>query len=516
MRNSDTSPSRYSGLLSHENKYTERIPDMITEQYRKAILRRLIPQPRKIEFADGFCILKEGLAVKVITAEKLSAEDEAKVRKDLAKFPRFEPVLSMETCPCVQNFGDEEYGLSVQENGITIKSKAFCGVDYALKTLRQLSEPVRGTMTITYEMLPCCVIEDKPALDFRAVHLCIFPETEMTDIIKNLRLAAYHKFNYAIIESWGVFPHQSHPEFAWKTEQKTMEEFQALKDAAKECNIKLIPQFNIFGHATMARVCTAKHAILDENPELASLFEPAGWSFCLSNPETRQVITDLVTELYEFYDHPAYFHLGCDEAYDFQTCTACASADGARLIADHITYFRDFFAEKGARVFIWHDMLFKQGDPRWKNCIVCGDERTENLADLLPKDIIIADWQYNDPPGYAKDYEWATSLYLQEKGFSVAVCPWMSPLGLLPLCVMAAKRKMFGMIETTWHTVNGGAHDVMFLNSAVCAWLGAEPEFMPLPVSQARHIRQISQDMKLTRYEEFGHSAKQILGTHPW
>ncbi len=41
---------------------------MITAQYRKAILRRLIPQPRKIEIADGLCILKEGLAVKVITA----------------------------------------------------------------------------------------------------------------------------------------------------------------------------------------------------------------------------------------------------------------------------------------------------------------------------------------------------------------------------------------------------------------------------------------------------------------
>ncbi len=487
---------------------------MITAQYRKAILRRLIPQPRKIEIADGLCILKEGLAVKVITAEKLSAEDETKVRNGLAKFPGFEPVLSMETCPCVQNFGDEEYGLSVQENGITIKSKAFCGVDYALKTLRQLSEPVRGVMTAACEMLPCCEIADKPALDFRAVHLCIFPETPMTELVKNLRLAAYHKFNYAVIEAWGVFPYRCHPEFAWKTEQKTMEEFQALKDAAKECNIRLIPQLNIFGHASMARMCTAKHAILDENPELAPLFEPGGWSFCLTSKVARQVITDLVTELYEFYDHPAYFHLGCDEAFDFQTCSACASVDGGKLIADHITYFRDFFAEKGVRVFIWHDMMFKQGDPRWNGCVACGDERTEKLGELLPKDIIIADWEYDDPPAdAADDYEWPTTLSLLEKGFPVAVCPRMNRRGIRDLAKMAAKRKMFGMIETTWHRIHTQVHDVIFLNAPVYAWLGDDPEVWPQTVATARHLRQIAQDMELTRYEEFGHVAKQIQRT---
>ncbi len=488
---------------------------MITEQYRKAVYQRLIPQPRKIEFTEGFCILKEGLTVKIRTLQALSPEEETEIRKALAKFPGFEPVLNLETCPCVQNFRDEEYHISVQKTEIKIKAKAFRGADHALKTLRQLSEPVRGAERVTYEMLPCCEMEDFPALAFRAVHLCIFPETPMTELIKNLRLAAYHKFNYAVIESWGVFPFQSHPEFAWKTEKKTLAEFQAVKDAAKECGIKLIPQFNIFGHASQARGCSAKHTILDENPELASLFEPAGWSFCLSSAAARRVITDLVTELYEFYDRPEYFHLGCDEAYDYQTCSECASTDCAALIADHISYFRNLFAEKGTRVFIWHDMLFRSGDPRWKGCVACGDERTEHLADLLPKDIIIADWQYSDPPDGKEGGEWATSLFLLEKGFSVAVCPWKNTLGMVHLCTMAAKRNMFGVIQTTWHTINTGSHTAMFLCGPVLAWLGYEPELLPLSVTNARHLRQIAQDMKLNSYENFGHVAKQVQLIYP-
>ena len=334
----------------------------------------------------------------------------------------------------------------------------------------------------------------------------------MTTVIKNLRLAAYHKFNYAVIESWGVFPFRSHPEFAWKKEKKPIEEFIALRDAADECGIKIIPQFNIFGHASMSRDVSCKHAILDENPELAPLFEPAGWSFCLSSPATRRVVTDLVLELYDFYRRPAFFHLGCDEAYDFQTCADCAAQDSIALAGGYILYFHDLFAALGTRTIIWHDMLFDRKDPRWKDCVVVGDERTATLVDILPKDLILADWQYSPAPKGNPDHEWPTSLYLQEKGFDVAVCPWMDTQGMLDLCKMAVRRNLFGMIETTWHTAFNAPYYAMLTEAAICAWLGSRPENYPDRGIMAHHSRQVSQDMGgLTEYADFGNSDRQVF-----
>ena len=57
-------------------------------------------------------------------------------------------------------------------------------------------------------------------------------------------------------------------------------------------------------------------SVLNKHPEYAPLFEPDGWSWCLSNPAARRYIEDIVTELCDIFDEPEFFHIGCDEAYD--------------------------------------------------------------------------------------------------------------------------------------------------------------------------------------------------------
>ena len=71
----------------------------------------------------------------------------------------------------------------------------MAGLLNAFKTLRQLAEVQRGTEKVTGYFLVQCEINDAPAMEFRGIHLCIFPETPLWDIEKQIRLAAYHKFN---------------------------------------------------------------------------------------------------------------------------------------------------------------------------------------------------------------------------------------------------------------------------------------------------------------------------------
>ena len=73
--------------------------------------------------------------------------------------------------------------------------------------------------------------------------------------------------------------------------------------------------FNHLGHASASRSSYGRHVVLDQNPRLATLFEPDGWTWCLSNPETLELLRAIRSELIELFGEGGFFHIGCDEAY---------------------------------------------------------------------------------------------------------------------------------------------------------------------------------------------------------
>lgn len=481
--------------------------------WKNSCQSRLIPTPRKIVWNDGngACRVVDGLPVTV----RIGTPPEDAAQMASAAFRKFWDVTPQVTVePATEPLPEhaEGYRATVEPDRVTLEARTPAGLRYALSTLRQLAEPARdGTAA---HLLPTGQIADAPALDFRAIHLCVFPETPMASLEKQIRLAAYHKFNAVILESWGVFPFVSHPEFGWADRKKPAAEWRRLLTAARDCGMTAIPQFNIFGHASMSRVGTGKHAILDNHPELETLFEPGGWCWCLSNPETRRVLTDLVLELYEFFGHPPYFHLGCDEADGFPGCRSCAAADPAELIAAHLRYFHDLLTVRNCRSILWHDMLAERGDPRWRGCVANGKPELRGLLEKLPRDLIVADWEYSPAPISEPFPEWPTARYLQQCGFPVAVCPWLDRTGIAQLGAMAAKRGLFGYIETTWHRTSGYDFESMHAYAPQAAWTGGAPlPDAPVAVTVAAHLRDVSRDMDAefpVRYDAAGHTARQI------
>ena len=84
-----------------------------------------------------------------------------------------------------------------------------------------------------------------------------------------------------------------------------------------------VPMINHFGHAPQSRSCMGRHTILNAEPRLSLLFEPDGWTWCLSNPDTYRLLADMRAELCGLFGDGKYFHLGFDEAYSFATCPKC-------------------------------------------------------------------------------------------------------------------------------------------------------------------------------------------------
>ena len=110
---------------------------------------------------------------------------------------------------------NDAYTLEISAEDCRLCASSISGLGNALKSMRQLAESERGVPRSAAFQLPPLRIEDEPAIGFRGIHFCWFPETPVWEIEKNIRLAAYYKFNYAVIESWGMIRLDSHPEFCW-------------------------------------------------------------------------------------------------------------------------------------------------------------------------------------------------------------------------------------------------------------------------------------------------------------
>ncbi|MBQ9337194.1 MAG: family 20 glycosylhydrolase [Lentisphaeria bacterium] len=488
----------------------------------KILTDRLIPVPKKIKFEDGAVYPICNRSHVTLTVPPSGDIDYLETAKSLfLAYWQVYPSFAVETVAGT-DLPDEGYRIEVSETELAITAGDYAGLLNAMKTLRQLAEVERGTEKLAGYFLVRCEIEDAPAMPFRGIHLCIFPETPLWDIEKQIRLAAYHKFNYAVIETWGVFPFESHPEFCWADRKIDKKELKRLIRLGWELGITLIPQFNLLGHAAASRSITGKHAVLDFNPALQPLFEPEGWTWCISNPETRRILTDLVLELYEFYCRPPFFHIGCDEADNIGTCRECRKQVLKDLVRDHILYFHELFRKHGTRIIMWHDMLLQKGDPRWKGYTVCGlpEHKLDQLYRELPRDIIIADWQYRADKVNPDDPEpeWPTVQFFKKEKFPVVVCPWINDGGTASLGRLAAKEKLFGMLETTWHISHDAKYRSIYWTAAASAW---NPNTVSRPglshrLSVAFHLRQIGWDMGVSEYEKTGFSQNQVdPGHHP-
>lgn len=480
------------------------------------LMARLNPRPCSLELT-GDAVFRLESAAKFVIRTATQVEG---LEKIFRIFWDCAPAITYEVAPCSRKSG--AYHIEITETEVAISAPDRDGVLNALKTLRQLAEAERGVLTFNAYELPVCIIDDEPAMQFRALHLCWFPENQQYQIERAIKLAAYCKYNYVVLETWGVFPFETAPFLCWQDKALDKKELKRIIIEAKELGLTVIPQFNILGHASGSRENGGKHVALNRFPEYASLFEPDGWSFCLSNPETRKILSLCVLEMYEFFGAPGFFHIGSDEARLLATCRTCRRTPRKALVKDHFMHFHDLMAEQGARIMMWHDMLLDKEDPRWNGYIVCGSEK-DGLTDLykeLPKDIVICDWQYGYPKGEDDTPPtWATSKFFKENGYDVLVSPCHNLEGFCSLAELAVNEPLMGVLETTWSELDTGLFTTVYKGSGII-WHGGKSEHLS-PEIMARwapddscmmhhNLRQIENDMGIRDYYASGRIMLQL------
>ena len=360
--------------------------------------------------------------------------------------------------------GGDSYAIQAGASGAAVTAADGFSLMNGVETLVQMICPDDLTEGRESFYISAAEVHDAPAIPFRAVHFCVFPDSGLYNLEKAICLAGFLKMTHVILEFWGTFPYECEPALAWKDRAFRKTELKALVDLARGWGMEVIPMSNHFGHATQSRVAYGRHVLLNRNPRLSRLFEPDGWTWCLSDPDTYRLLAEMRAELIDFSGEGGYFHLGFDEAYSFATCDRCRKRVPHELLAEFLNRLTEDVCRAGRRPIVWHDQFLRRSDFGEGPVVANGDnQNTAAALDLLDRRIIMADWQYGSRNGFN-----VTTSVLMEHGFDVVLCPWDDRENIRSLSADAKRLGAHGVLLTTWDHLPAWLREASF--AAGCVW----------------------------------------------
>lgn len=257
-----------------------------------------------------------------------------------------------------------------------------------------------------------------------ALHLLGFTaDSSLVLLEKQLPELTAAGINTLILEVDYGFEYQSHPELRSADQYITRHGAQRLVQACRRNGIRLIPQFQSFGHQSWAGTT---YALLTQYPEFD--LTPGAYPgnkdiYCREwdpfNPRVNEIIFALYDELLQAFEADM-LHVGMDEVFligdslspsTFGKNPASVYAKVVRDLHGHIS------GKRGKKMLMWGDRLIdgtKYNLGSWE----AATNGTAAAIDSIPRDIIICDWHYE----LRNDYP-SVPLFL-EKGFQVLPTSW--------------------------------------------------------------------------------------------
>jgi hypothetical protein len=299
-------------------------------------------------------------------------------------------------------------------------------------------------------------IADWPNYPWRGVHLMANGAADMPGLKRLVReFLAPLKCNLLIVQIDYHYLFESHPELSDK-DPISKEQIRELVALCREEGIRVAPLFNCLGHQSWRK---RTHPLLKAYPEFEEIpgakthetnpkskyFYCKSW--CPLHPEVNPIVFDIMDELIDAFQCDI-FHLGLDEVFVFASdnCPRCKGKDPAKLFARAVKDMYTHLKSKGQTVMMWGDRLLdgkKTGYGDWEG----SGNGTAPAIDLLPKDIMIADWHYEVLDKYP-----SLDIF-PAKGFSILATVG-SPTWAARLFTKAARTresdKIRGVISTHW------------------------------------------------------------------
>ncbi|MBQ8213382.1 MAG: family 20 glycosylhydrolase [Clostridia bacterium] len=347
------------------------------------------------------------------------------------------------------SLGGYDYSINIESDGICVYAENEKNLIRGFMILLDRFHAIDRNEALAVE-LECCQIKDKPLIQNRMVHFCIFPETELWELQRFIRFCGALKYTHVVLEFWGMLQYDCLSELSW-SHAYTKEQIEPIIREANDLGLEIIPMFNHWGHASAGRVMHGKHVVLDQNPILQSYFSEDGWCWDICKPKVKKLLYEIRQELIELCGNGSYFHIGCDEAYNFEF-----TKDNMNMICEFINEISEEMRSQNRRTIVWGDMfLYRHARYNANNKYTCNAPTAEveqYMLGCLNRDLVIADWQYNA----VQDPVETVSVFMQA-GFDCILCPWDRGVPHTNAALSTVKdQSLMGFMHTTWHTLSKG------------------------------------------------------------
>lgn len=306
--------------------YFKPAPPPISEDDRARV--EIMPLPASLEYGKGFIEITKNFGVKFENEpnDKLkNAVD--RLYKQLGQktqiqfTDRVEDILEIKNVNLENNeypiFGENEsYELTISKGHIVLRAPSTTGIIYGLETLVQIVESKEDQF-----IFPVLEIKDQPRYPWRGLMLDVSRHWMPKEVVlRNLDAMAKLKMN---VFHWHLSDYQGFRveskkfpklhEMGSQGNYYTQEEIKEIINYASERGIRVVPEFDVPGHAT---------SWLAGYPELGSapgpysidtlalgLFRPV---LDPTNPKLYAFLDDFLAEMVTLFPDK-YFHIGGDE-----------------------------------------------------------------------------------------------------------------------------------------------------------------------------------------------------------
>jgi hypothetical protein len=322
-----------------------------------------------------------------VTAPKLIAIGNPKTD------PRVAELMKAYGLELTEATAKEGYVLGIGTGGVVIGAESDRGLLYGTATLRQMLA-CRGPS----EPLPAVRVRDWPQMAMRGIHdeISYGQVSTMENFKDMIRFLADFKMNTLIIYFEDTFRFKRYPTIGEGRGALTREQVDELEAFARPLGVEIFPVFEMLGNQGAL-------LMLDEVRPFAEY--PGAHSFALDD-EAFGFLKNCFEEMADAFDS-RYFHAGLDESWDLgfgKSEELVKRAGRGPAHAAHYRRINDLLKSRGKTMIMYGDIILNYPE----------------ILDLIPKDIVLMDWQYQAADRYP------TVDVLGSKGFPILVLPGMS------------------------------------------------------------------------------------------
>lgn len=262
---------------------------------------------------------------------------------------------------------DEGYVLSINSDGISIKSLTSKGIFYGVMSLVQLLEKSKNGQLDNMEIM------DWPDMKVRGISDDISrgQVSTLENFKKIIRFMARYKMNTYMPYIEDVLQLKSFPSIGVGRGALTASEVRQLVEYAGNYYIDVVPVFQTLGHY---------ENILSQKEFLRYAEFPGAASLNVSYDSTYIFLETALKEVFSLFPSP-YFHMGADESYDVGLGKSSHLVEKSNIAQVHLDHYKkvyDIAKKYGKKVIMYGDIILSHPE----------------ILDGLPKDIIVVDWHY--------------------------------------------------------------------------------------------------------------------------